>query len=98
MDEAVDLSSSGTRPINNDCSVGFDIIIKVLRVMKTPEATGKVGEKGNEKRNRVDDPCVNTIVLTVPSLWANFGVARFAAPITRLFTPPRIGALTSSLT
>src|SRR6266568_6785986 len=57
------------------------------------EAEAKLGAKGIEKRNAVDDPCVRTIVRTVPNRRANVGVARFAKPMTRLVTPPKIGAV-----
>src|SRR5437667_2449321 len=59
------------------------------------EAEAKLGENGIEKRNSVDDPCVSTIVRTVPNLRAIRGVARLANPITRLLIPPKIGPVTS---
>src|SRR2546429_9105050 len=59
------------------------------------EAEAKFGENGIEKRNSVEDPCVSTIVRTVPNLRAIRGVARLANPITRLLMPPKIGPVTS---
>src|SRR5712692_1289795 len=55
------------------------------------DTNAKLGAKGIEKRKAVDDPCVRTIVRTVPNRLANRGVARFANPITRLVTPPKMG-------
>ncbi len=98
MEDATDLLSSEIKPINNDCSVGLDIVIRQLLVMKTADATGKLGLNGMENRKAVEDACVRTMVLTVPNLLASLGVARFAKPITRLFIPPKIGPLTSSFT
>src|SRR5712664_2350971 len=58
------------------------------------DTEAKLGAKGIEKRNAVLDPCVRTIVRTVPNRRAKRGVARFAKPITRLVTPPKMGPVT----
>ena len=94
-DEAIDRSSGETKPIRSEFCAGFDIIISMLLTMKILEAEAKFGEKGMENRNRVDEPWVRTMVRTVPNRRASRGVARFATPITRLLTPPKMGPVTS---